>query len=159
MKPTGWKRVRRGCSAYASESDTTNLHSSIFISPIKRDLGFAGIPRAGSPLRWDRPELVRVGHLYVKKGYARKPCQGLIEKALGQQRHRITLNVYGNNTVQWTGICISDLRKWSCLLKKIVKRCMLYGISTESVINRKSETRMKQLGNRLDVHWAISETF
>ena len=29
MRPTGWKRARRGCSAYASESETTNLQSSI----------------------------------------------------------------------------------------------------------------------------------
>jgi hypothetical protein len=37
---------------------------SIFNSPIKRDLGFAGTPAAGSLLRCDR--LVRVGMLFMK---------------------------------------------------------------------------------------------
>jgi hypothetical protein len=38
-----------------------NLQSSIFNSPIKRDLGFAATPRAGSPLRSDRLSLSGLG--------------------------------------------------------------------------------------------------
>jgi hypothetical protein len=42
-----------------NKSSIFNRQSSIFNSPIKRDLGFAGTPAAGSLLRCDR--LVRVG--------------------------------------------------------------------------------------------------
>jgi len=50
--------ARRGCSAYASESDTTNLQSSIF------NLQFPG--NAGFSLRYNR--LVRFGkYQYVEK--------------------------------------------------------------------------------------------
>ena len=37
-------------------------------------------PASGISAALGPAELVRVGHLYVKKGYARKLCQGLIEK-------------------------------------------------------------------------------
>jgi hypothetical protein len=45
MKPTGWKRAHSGCNAYASASD---IHkSSIFNSPINRDLGLAPVGLSG----------------------------------------------------------------------------------------------------------------
>ena len=62
MKPAGWpparsgtilrlgeKRARGGCSAYASQSDSTNLSAggSIFKSPINRDLRFAATGLSG----------------------------------------------------------------------------------------------------------------
>jgi hypothetical protein len=50
------RRKRLRCA-----SDTTNLQSSIFNSPINRDLGFAATPRAGSPLRSDRLSLSGLG--------------------------------------------------------------------------------------------------
>jgi hypothetical protein len=40
MKPTGWKRARRGFSAYASESDTTNLSGGSIINSGLSGLGY-----------------------------------------------------------------------------------------------------------------------
>jgi hypothetical protein len=45
-----------------------NLQSSIFNSPINRDLRFATTPRAGSPLRYDRLSLSGLGSFNTKYG-------------------------------------------------------------------------------------------